>query len=106
MGYRLISAGSVSASIVEPMEIFGPALMLQSPAFIFVHNHPSGNVPGIPSYQTVAPSPDDLGLLDRIAYVGRQAGIRMVDFMVVSGAGNGSYWSAAEKGRDLTGRKE
>ena len=41
-GHHLVSTGSLSASIVHPREVLGPALRGGAAHLILVHNHPSG----------------------------------------------------------------
>jgi DNA repair protein RadC len=41
-GHHLVSTGSLSASIVHPREVLGPALREGAAHLILVHNHPSG----------------------------------------------------------------
>ena len=42
IGWREISRGSVSASLVHPREVFLPAIQLVASSLILAHNHPSG----------------------------------------------------------------
>lgn len=39
---KLVSIGTVSASLVHPREVFEPALSLHASSLILAHNHPSG----------------------------------------------------------------
>jgi DNA repair protein RadC len=41
-GHHLVSTGSLSASIVHPREVLGPALREGAAHLLLVHNHPSG----------------------------------------------------------------
>jgi DNA repair protein RadC len=43
LGREVISTGSLTASIVVGREVFKGALLSNSSALIFMHNHPSGN---------------------------------------------------------------
>src|SRR3989442_7782699 len=44
VAYHEVSTGTLSASLVHPREVFGPALRLMGVAsLILVHNHPSGD---------------------------------------------------------------
>jgi DNA repair protein RadC len=40
-GHHLVSTGSLSASIVHPREVLGPALREGAAHLLLVHNHPS-----------------------------------------------------------------
>ena len=39
----LTSQGTLTASLVHPREVFGPALRESAAALVLVHNHPSGD---------------------------------------------------------------
>lgn len=41
---ELVSLGSKTRAVAEPMEIFNWALQKRSPKIIMVHNHPSGEL--------------------------------------------------------------
>ena len=43
IGYHTISMGSLSSSVVHPREVFKPAILENSAAVVFLHNHPSGD---------------------------------------------------------------
>lgn len=43
LGRSMVSLGSIGSSIVNPMEIFRFLILSNAPAFIMVHNHPSGD---------------------------------------------------------------
>jgi len=42
-GFKVVSTGSLTASLVHPREVWRAALHLCAAAVIFVHNHPSGD---------------------------------------------------------------
>jgi RadC-like JAB domain len=42
-GFKVVSAGSLTASLVHPREVWRAALHLCAAAVVFVHNHPSGD---------------------------------------------------------------
>lgn len=83
---RLISVGSLNASIVHPREVFQPAVALSAAALVIAHNHPSGQTD---------PSDDDRALTRRLVQVGELLGISIVDHLVVA---NGSFTSFKEVG--------
>jgi DNA repair protein RadC len=56
-GFKVISTGSLTASLVHPREVWRAALHLCAAAVVFVHNHPSGDP---------APSPEDQELTRRL----------------------------------------
>jgi DNA repair protein RadC len=43
LGFKLISTGSLTASLVHPREVYTAALYFHAAALAFVHNHPSGD---------------------------------------------------------------
>ena len=42
-GFKVVSTGSLTASLVHPREVWRTALHLCAAAVVFVHNHPSGD---------------------------------------------------------------
>lgn len=42
-GVKVVSTGSLTASLVHPREVYHAAVVLRAAAVIFLHNHPSGN---------------------------------------------------------------
>jgi len=47
-GFKVISTGSLTASLVHPREVWRAALHLCAAAVVFVHNHPSGDPAPVP----------------------------------------------------------
>ena len=82
MGYRLISAGSTGAALVDPKILFSPAIMLAATSVFCVHNHPSGQL---------AASPTDTRLLRRLEKGADLLGIKIRDFVIVSATGYYSF---------------
>jgi DNA repair protein RadC len=72
-GFKLISTGSMTASLVHPREVYTALLYLHSVGVIFVHNHPSGDP---------APSPEDIDITKRLKEVGDVLGIRVLDHVI------------------------
>ncbi len=62
---ELVSLGTLSQSIVEPMDIFAWALHKQVSMLVLVHNHPSGDL---------MPTTADLELTDQMIQVGVRFG--------------------------------
>lgn len=83
---RVVSVGSLTASLVHPREVFGPAARASAAAVLLIHNHPSGDP---------TPSPEDREITRRLRQVGELMGIRVVDHVVVGAEG---YASLAELG--------
>jgi len=85
-----VSSGTLSASLVAPREVFGPALrLLGVAALILVHNHPSGDP---------TPSREDLRLTRQLVDAGKLLEIHVHDHLIL-GDGEGAGWtSMAERG--------
>ena len=86
-GFKVVSTGSLTASLVHPREVWRAALHLCAAAVVFVHNHPSGDP---------APSREDIAFTRRMAKACEVVGIELVDHMVV-GAG-GAFVSMKARG--------
>ncbi|HAH88304.1 MAG TPA: hypothetical protein DCL60_13135 [Armatimonadetes bacterium] len=82
---RIITVGSLNASIITPRELFREAISCNSAAVIIAHNHPSG----IPE-----PSRDDINVTKRLAEAGRTIGIDILDHLVI---GDGQWVSLKER---------
>jgi DNA repair protein RadC len=85
-GFKVISTGSLTASLVHPREVWRAALYLCAAAVVFVHNHPSGDP---------APSPEDHEITRRLKETGDVLGIRVLDHVVL---GDGRYFSFSDRG--------
>lgn len=79
---RVISIGSVDASIVHPREVFAPALRHNATAVIVGHNHPSGSPD---------PSHADILLTKRLVQAGQILGITVVDHIILGEKGVMSF---------------
>jgi DNA repair protein RadC len=85
-GWKVISTGSLTASLVHPREVYSVALDFRAAALIFAHTHPSGDP---------MPSPEDIEITRRLREVGDIMGIRVLDHIVV---GKDRYFSFSDKG--------
>ncbi len=86
IGYHTISMGSLSSSVVHPREVFKPAILENSAAVIFLHNHPSGDP---------APSMEDRECTKRLTAAAKILGIRVLDHVIF---GETEYFSFADAG--------
>jgi DNA repair protein RadC len=86
-GHHLVSTGSLSASIVHPREVLGPALREGAAHVILVHVHPSGDP---------TPSKEDIALTRQLAEGARLLGIRLHDHLII-GSGTGNWVSLAQR---------
>ena len=73
---RQIYRGTVNSSAVRPAEVLRPAVMLNAPSIIVVHNHPSGDP---------TPSPEDKRVTKEIKDAGRLLDIILLDHVVIGG---------------------
>jgi DNA repair protein RadC len=87
-GHHLVSTGSLSAAIVHPREVLGPALREGAAHLVLLHNHPSGDP---------APSKEDVVLTRQLAEGARLLGVRLHDHLIV-GNGTGQWVSMAQRG--------
>jgi len=84
---EVVSVGTLTATLVHPREVFGPALRAGGVSSIVVaHNHPSGD----PS-----PSHEDRLLTERLCQAGRLLGINLDDHLVI---GKGCFVSMRRMG--------
>src|SRR6266436_6679851 len=73
-GFKVISTGSLTASLVHPREVWRAALHLCAAAVVFIHNHPSGEP---------QPSQEDIEITRRLKETGEMLGIRVLDHVVI-----------------------
>lgn len=71
---RVVSIGTLDASLVHPREVFEPAVTLHAASVIVAHNHPSGNL---------EPSEEDIEVTHRLVHAGKILGIGLSDHVVV-----------------------
>ena len=87
---KIVSIGSLDATIVHPREVFREAAAAAASAIILFHNHPSGDP---------TPSPDDLLLTAQMVDAGQVMGIHVVDHLILA---DQRYFSLLESGRIQT----
>jgi DNA repair protein RadC len=83
---EVISIGTLTASLVHPREVYGPAIESHCHSILIAHNHPSGD----PN-----PSPEDIHITRELAEAGRLLGIILTDHIII---GRDSYVSMRERG--------
>ena len=81
---RILSKGTVNASLLSPREVFIHALQSQAAGIMLLHNHPGGD----PS-----PSGNDIQITDRIVQIGVLADIPLFDHIII---GDNKYFSFKE----------
>ncbi|MDR3296120.1 MAG: DNA repair protein RadC [Clostridiales Family XIII bacterium] len=80
-----VSLGNINTSIVDPREVFRPAVKRGAASMVLAHNHPSGNP---------EPSGADVEITKRLAEAGEILGIRVIDHLII---GDGIYVSMRQK---------
>ena len=80
----LLAMGTLSATVIEPRDVFREAALGGAAAIVVFHNHPSGDP---------QPSPDDVELTRRLVAAGVLMGIDVVDHLIL---GDVRYWSIKE----------
>lgn len=85
IGEKILSIGTVNASLASPREIFLEAFKQKAVRILMLHNHPSGDA---------TPSRQDIDLTERIKNAGELLGITLVDHIII---GDNTYVSLKEK---------
>ncbi len=73
--HKIISIGSLEASIVHPREVFYLAIKHCAASVIVAHNHPSGNL---------EPSENDLKITQKLVESGKILGIQLIDHLIIT----------------------
>jgi DNA repair protein RadC len=81
IGSERVAQGTLTACLVHPREVFGPAIRCRAAQIVIVHNHPSGDP---------TPSDEDRALTRRLAEAGELLGIPVLDHVVVARSGHRS----------------
>lgn len=80
---EIVSVGLADKTLLHPREIFYPAIELNAANVILTHNHPSGDS---------SPSDKDIEIVEKIAQAGEIMGIPVIDFVIISGKGDYSFY--------------
>ena len=72
---RVITIGTLTASLVHPREVFADAITDRAASIIVAHNHPSGSL---------EPSHADKDVTARLQNAGEVLGIKLIDHVIVS----------------------
>jgi DNA repair protein RadC len=83
---RIVSEGTLSASLVHPREVFKPAILESAASVILLHNHPSGDP---------TPSREDLRLTRQLVECAHLLDLAIHDHVII---GRGRFVSLAERG--------
>jgi DNA repair protein RadC len=76
LSVEVVSVGTLNSSPVHPREVFKGAILANAQGIIAAHNHPSGNLD---------PSEEDRRVFKKLKDAGDILGIKLLDFLVVSG---------------------
>ena len=71
-----VAKGSLNQAVIEPREVFRPAIIGSACGVILTHNHPSHDP---------TPSREDIALTKRLSQVGKEIGITVLDHVIVAG---------------------
>ncbi len=88
LGYKLISQGGISGTVVDPKLVFQTALKANASSMILAHNHPSGNK---------LPSDADEKITQKCKSAGIFLDITILDHLIVTPDDN--YYSFADEGK-------
>ena len=72
---RVITIGTLNASLVHPREVFADAITDRAASIIVAHNHPSGSI---------VASQSDLDITERLKSTGKLLGIKLVDHVIIT----------------------
>ena len=72
---RIITIGTLTASLVHPREVFADAITDRAASIIVAHNHPSGNL---------EPSQADRDVTNRLVEVSKLLGINLNDHIIIT----------------------
>lgn len=72
---RIITIGTLNASLVHPREVFADAITDRAASIIVAHNHPSGSL---------EISISDIEVTERLKSVGKLLGVNLADHFVVT----------------------
>lgn len=87
IGYQLISAGAIAATIADCRIILKGAIDCLASGVILVHNHPSGSL---------RPSNADNEITSKIEKYLKEIDIRLIDHLIIT---EDSYFSYADNGK-------
>ena len=74
IGRETISKGGIVTALVEPRDVYRPAVKRGATGVILIHNHPSGDP---------TPSEDDLAATEQIEKAGELIGVKLIDHIII-----------------------
>jgi DNA repair protein RadC len=86
MNFEVVAKGTVNQVTLRPAEVLRTAVVINAPAIIIIHNHPSG----VPS-----PSINDINFTKRIINAGKLLSIEVIDHIII---GESTFESLKQRG--------
>lgn len=86
IAHEVVSMGTLSHTLVDPREVFNPAVRHRASSVVLVHNHPSGDP---------EPSTEDYKTTEALIKAGTMMGISVTDHLII---GERKYVSLRQKG--------
>lgn len=86
LNIELVSMGSITKTVVAPMEVFSVPLQKRAVTIVLIHNHPSGDL---------TPSAADKDLTDRLIQCGFIVELPVMDHLIIS---EKEYYSFSNSG--------
>ena len=83
--HACVARGTLNQVFVSPSDVFRPVIRAAAAGAIVIHNHPTG---------VASPSPEDMGLTDRLRKAADVLGIKLVDHVVIAREGRFSFLGA------------
>jgi len=83
---EIVSMGTLNLSLIQPREVFRPAIEYSAAALVIAHNHPSGDP---------EPSEDDIEVTRQIVEAGKLMEIDVLDHVII---GDAEFVSLRERG--------
>jgi DNA repair protein RadC len=88
-GWTMIALGGVNFCKIRIAEIMRPAIVSNSPSFVMIHNHPSGDVES---------SPADRSMTRQLQQATELFGINLADHLIVHGQNKQIWYSFRQRG--------
>jgi len=86
MNYEVVATGTVNSIQLRPVEVLRTAVIINAPAVVLVHNHPSG----LPESSTA-----DIAFTNKVIECGKLLGIEVLDHIII---GESDFYSLKANG--------
>jgi DNA repair protein RadC len=87
IGVNLVHVGTIDGALVNPRDVYKPALLCNAVSIVLYHNHPSGDC---------QPSREDRALTQRLTEAGKLLDVTVLDHIIL-GDGTNQYLSFADE---------